>query len=73
MSELSPTNGSRNDIPMRMVESEQLSPQEFLNIAEEEPTRIKSSNFVPPKLGENHFGYVRIEYRKPVFKRIEYL
>jgi hypothetical protein len=63
------TNGiSKEEIPMQSVKQEHLSPSDFLEISESEPELIKSSRFVAPRLGEDHFGYFEVQYKQPVYR-----
>ena len=42
-----------------------ISPQEFLAIRDR--TNIKSVEIVPPQIGKNHFGKIRIEFKIPLY------
>lgn len=55
-------------LDLEPVMRERLSPSEFLSVLESKQDRVKSSNFVPPKLGDDHFGYFEVEYDEPVYK-----
>lgn len=57
-----------NRLQLEPVREERMGPAEFLEVLESNPDNIKSSSFVAPRLGENHFGYFEVEYRFPVYK-----
>lgn len=48
-------------------EPERVSPEAFLDILETRQSELKSFEFVPPRLGDKHFGYFRIEWKWPRF------
>jgi hypothetical protein len=52
---------------MQPVERERVGPGQYLEL-ESDPDRVESASFVPPKLGDDHFGYFEVEYRTPVYK-----
>lgn len=72
MPTVEPTNGDtdRRDVPMRPVNHESLSPSDFRELATEHPERVESSKFVPPQLGDSHFGYFEVEYHQPIFRPV---
>jgi len=48
------------------VSQETLKAAQFLRLVKENPTIIKSSRVIAPKLGERGFGKVLVEYSRPV-------
>ena len=40
-----------------------LSGSQFLKLVKDNPTSIKSSTVVPPKLGSGGFGKIRVEFK----------
>jgi len=56
------------EMHLEPVFREQMAPHEFLQLLQSDTSRIKSSTFVPPRLGDNHFGYFEVEYDRPVYK-----
>ena len=40
-----------------------MSPQDFLTMPKEERINIKSIEIIPPQLGRNDFGKIRIEFK----------
>lgn len=48
-------------------EPECVSPEAFLEILEGRQSELKFFEFVPPRLGNQHFGYFRIEWKWPHF------
>lgn len=46
---------------------DRVSPEVFLEILETRQSDLKSFKFVPPRLGDKHFGYFRIEWKWPRF------
>lgn len=68
-----PGNGSSLDtreVSLQPIEHETLSPEGFLETLDDRREQIESSRFVPPKLGDDHFGYVEVDYKQPVFKPV---
>lgn len=59
---------SSGEVKLDAVRRERLGPLEFLRILESDRENIKSSTFIPPELGDSHFGYFDIEYRTPIYK-----
>lgn len=57
------------DAKASMVEI--LSPQEFLNLKELERENIKSVQIIPPKLGQHHFGKIKVVRKTPVYVVVE--
>jgi hypothetical protein len=64
-------NGTQAEVPMRSVSKEHLSPEEFLETLEARRGKIESAQFVSPKLGDSHFGYFEVDYRRPIFKSVQ--
>ena len=52
-------------IEMVVVTRENLAPQEFLVMHRKNPTAIKTSTFIAPKIGGKGFGSFEVEYRTP--------
>ena len=46
-----------------------VSAGEFLDLCEESPDNIKSSSYVPPKLGRADFGHFEVEFKRPVYSK----
>lgn len=44
-----------------------LSPSEFLKLSDLERENIRSTQIVPPKLGQRHFGKIKIVRKTPVY------
>lgn len=55
-------------LELKPVTRERLSPGEFLRVLDSKREQIESSTFVPPKFGDDHFGYFEVEYSDPVYK-----
>lgn len=55
------------EIPMRPVKSEVVSSKKFLDIPKSD---IKTSKFIPPKLGSLSFGKFIVEYKHTKFKPV---
>jgi hypothetical protein len=49
--------------PMRF---QTVTPEEFLKIYKERASDIRSASIIPPRLGNKHFGLIRIEWKNPV-------
>jgi hypothetical protein len=50
--------------PRLMVKKETVSPRRFLTLAKEQAGNIQRVRIISPKLGDGHFGRLRIEYKK---------
>lgn len=48
--------------------TETVSAEEFLKILETRRHGMESVRFIPPKLGDKHFGKFKIKYRIPYYK-----
>lgn len=59
---------TEESIQLKPVERERMSPTGFLATLESDADNIKSSSFIPPRLGDNHFGYFEVEYRNPIYR-----
>lgn len=44
-----------------------LTPSEYAKLSEDDRENIKSVQIIPPKLGDNHFGKIKIVRKHPVF------
>lgn len=49
-----------------------LFPKQFLSLAHEDKINISHTEIIPPCLGQNHFGKIKVHYKRPVYKRKEY-
>lgn len=47
------------------VNKESVTPTDFLNIARKNSSVIKSTKFIPPRIGGDSFGHFEVEYRVP--------
>ncbi|WP_321913539.1 hypothetical protein [Paraburkholderia sp. J11-2] len=52
------------------VESEILTPSEFLKLMTTKPSMIKESKVVPGRLGTKDFGSFRVTYTRPIYKTL---
>jgi len=52
------------------VKEEELSPQAFLDLVQEDPRLIARSRIKMPRLGEAGFGRIHVEYTRPVYKAL---
>jgi len=50
------------------VREEELSPQDFIELTQENPSVIASSRIKMPRLGEAGFGCIHVEYTRPIYK-----
>lgn len=51
--------------PTRIVRSEPLSPQAFLDLVKKDPAAIKNVHVEPAMIGEPGFGQIVVEYSMP--------
>lgn len=49
------------------IDSEILSPEDFLALTSEERKKIRKTEIVPPKIGDNNFGGIKVFYRFPIY------
>jgi len=59
---------SQESIELEPVEQERMSPSGFLKALESNADDIESSSFIPPRLGDDHFGYFEVKYRNPIYR-----
>ena len=59
-------------VSMRAVEQEKLSPEACLEVLETRRGQIERSTFVPPDVGDSHFGYFRVDYKKPIHRSVNH-
>ncbi|MDD9797911.1 MAG: hypothetical protein OXT03_02205 [Alphaproteobacteria bacterium] len=52
--------------------TETVSAEEFLKILETRRHTIESTRFIPPKLGDKHFGKFEIKRRVPYYEKTPY-
>jgi len=50
--------------------SEIMSPEEYLNLPDNQQKMIASAQVVPPQLGGKGFGGIKIVWRFPIFRRM---
>lgn len=48
--------------------TELMRPKEFVNLTQTQKDNIQTCQFVPPSLGDDHFGRVRVTYKTPVLR-----
>ena len=56
-------------IELKPVQSERLSPKEFLSLTKDRPHIIARSRFVAPTVGGSDFGTFDVKYAMPILKR----
>ena len=44
-----------------------ISPHDFLTMNREDRINIKSVEIIPPQIGKNDFGKIRIEFKTPLY------
>jgi len=57
----------QSSIELTPTSSQILSPDQFADLCERDPTNIEHSNYVAPSIGDDHFGYFRVELRRPLY------
>ncbi len=60
-------NKSDKQFNLFPVSHKDISPQEFLTMREVEKANIKSIEIIPPKIGKNDFGKIRVELKTPLY------
>ena len=56
------------EIGLYPVSQEYLTPEEYLSVSKVRAAIISSVRFVPPRLGDSHFGRIYVQYRHPVYR-----
>lgn len=54
-------------LEMRLITEEWLSPEQYLKLSDSDRQNIKSTQIVPPNLGDRHFGKIKITRKTPVY------
>lgn len=57
-------------IDSAVVESEVLSPEDYLELYATRPHMIESTKILPSRLGEEAFGKILVKYSRPLYKAI---
>jgi hypothetical protein len=57
-----------SSLHLEPTRKERMTPAQFLQTLRADDDNIRSSSFVAPRLGDDHFGYFEVEYEKPVYK-----
>lgn len=55
-------------IYLHKINEELLSPREFVNLKAADKDNISRTEVIPPRLGQNDFGKIRVHYKRPVYK-----
>ena len=45
-----------------------ISPIDFVNLSDSEKTNIKAVKIVPPSLGSNDFGKLKVTFKVPIYE-----
>lgn len=56
-------------LEMEAMYTEEVTPEEFLKIYEQEKQDIRSATVVPSRLGDRNFGKIIVERKTPVYVR----
>ncbi len=51
---------------LHKINEEILSPREFLNLKSSDRDNISRAEVIPPRLGQNGFGKIRVRYKRPL-------
>lgn len=46
-----------------------VSPEEFLQMCEKESDNIRSSSYIPPRMGDEGFGHFEVHLKRPVYQK----
>ena len=52
------------------VKDEDLTPEEFIELVEKNPSLIERSSIIHPRLGGRGFGRIHVEYSRPRYKSL---
>ena len=44
-----------------------LGPADFIKVSNKQGANIRSSKYVPPRIGSKHFGFFEVEFNQPVY------
>lgn len=55
-------------IHLNQVNEETLSPKQFANLNERDKVNIAFTQIIPPRLGNNDFGKIKVHYKRPIYK-----
>ena len=58
------------EIETILIDKENLTPEEFLDMSDKEKLALKKITIVPPKLGRSGFGGFEVEYNHPIFNPV---
>ncbi|MBO5493473.1 MAG: hypothetical protein II965_05555 [Pyramidobacter sp.] len=59
----------KNYVDLMCVDSEILTPEEYIKLYNTNRANIKQSEIVPPRLGDSHIsGGIRVTYHSPFYK-----
>lgn len=56
------------DIQAVRYDSENITPEKYLSLTEQEKQNINYAKIVPPQLGKKTFGEIQVIYKFPIFK-----
>lgn len=51
------------------VTQEMLRPEQFVSVLNKQPATVASARFIPPRVGDNHFGHILVVYKVPRLRR----
>lgn len=64
-------DNTRREIPLSPLRFQVVTPEEFVKIYNENSSNILSVKILPPKIGNNDFGRILIEWKNPVYASFE--
>ncbi len=54
--------------PFNTFNEETLSPEQFLKLTPSDRANIAHTKIIPPRLGKNGFGMIKVHYKRPMYK-----
>ena len=56
-------------INLHKLTQKNLSPKEFLNLKSEHSRNVSYTEVVPPRLGQNNFGSIKVHYKHAIYEK----
>lgn len=57
-----------NGLKIMLKNKDLLSPAQYLQLTDQEKCNFSQLEIIPPKLGQKHFGKIKVTYRYPIYK-----
>ena len=64
-------NSSQNAIDLYPHSSEEIKPMAFLKLVHTERKNIAAVKILPPVIGQDDFGRIKVTFKTPVYKTLQ--